>query len=342
MSNTTTKDNPGAVFLDPTLGNITAAAAAAAYTDFANTNNPTFVPPALESKGIRFEYLQRFTGFDDVIWGTGDEERYALLYQSASQRDHYLIAFRGTSSQEDMLLDLESGALAKFVPAADPTHFPTNIYVGDGFNKIYTTKKAGMSASLQQQVFDALAQLKDPVQNILITGHSLGGALASLFTLDMAVTHPKVSITSITYASPRVGTSNWQTIYQQTYQLLEKTIRVRNSHDLVPKVPPSIWPFGFKDVGTEFPLNFTVGKDHLDAPDIILSWHSLANYTYVLERALVASPQIWVGDFPDQAHAGWSMVSNNPETSNPASSTALSNASANSQAAAPEHATLPL
>lgn len=340
MSNTITRQTSGDPFLDPTLGNITAAAAAAAYTDFANANNPNFVPPALESNGIRYDFLQRFTGFDDVIWGTGNEERYALLYQSVVQPNTYLIAFRGTSSRDDMLLDLESGALAAFTPATNPLHFPNNIYVGDGFNKIYATKKTGMSASLQQQLFNALGELKDAPNNVLVTGHSLGGALASLFTLDLAVTLPQVTITSITYASPRVGTSNWQTVYQQTYQLLDNTIRVRNSHDLVPKVPPSNWPFGFKDVGQLFPLDFTVGKDHLDAPDIILSWHSLANYTYVLERALVASPQVWAGEFPDQVHAGWSMVSNNPQAANPAPNSDLSIATENLQTV-PANADLP-
>lgn len=313
-----TRDISGNTFLDPTFANLLAAASAAAYSDFANSSNPAYTPPALEFDGINFKFLLRFTGFDDVIWGSGEEERYALLYQSSSQSNTYLIAFRGTSSLDDMLLDLESGASLAFTPFNNTNSFPKNVYVGDGFNKIYTTKKQTMAASLQNQIFTALNKLPDAPTEIFITGHSLGGALASLFTLDMAVSLPDVGVTSITFASPRVGSSNWQTVYEQSYNLKNKTIRVRNLYDLVPKAPPSEWPFSFKDVGLEFPLSFSVEQDHIEVSDIILSWHALTNYTYVVTRAVTASPQVWTGEFPDQAHNGWNMISYNPDSANSA------------------------
>lgn len=316
MSNTNSiaRDSAGNVFLNQDSANLLAAASAAAYTDFANSNNPAYTPPSLDFNGIGFNFLQRFSGFDDVIWGSGKEERYALLYQSSSQSNCYLIAFRGTSSPDDMLLDLESGRLLAFTPFGNSGNFPKNVYVGDGFNKIYTTKNNTMSASLQNQIFAALSSLPQPPTDIFITGHSLGGALASLFTLDLAVSLPDVGITSITFASPRVGTSNWQTVYNQTYNLQDKTIRVRNSYDLVPKVPPADWPFSFKDIGQEFPVSFSVQKDHIDVSDIILSWHALSNYTYVVTHAVIASPQVWTGEFPDQEHNGWNMLSYDPDT----------------------------
>ncbi|WP_039913607.1 lipase family protein [Cellvibrio mixtus] len=320
MSNATsiTRDLSGNAFLDPTFANLLAAAAAAAYTDFANTNNPGYTPPALIFDGIGFNFLQRFTGFDDVIWGSGEEERYALLYQSASQNNTYLIAFRGTSSVDDMLLDLESGSSLAFIPFYNSSNFPKNVYVGDGFNKIYLTQKNTMPASLQKQIFTALGKLPDPPTEIFITGHSLGGALASLFTLDMAVSLPDVGITSITFASPRVGSSNWQTVYDQTYHLQDKTIRVRNSYDLVPKAPPANWPFSFKDIGQEFLVSFNVENNHIEVSDIILSWHALTNYTYVVTRAVTVTPQLWTGEFPDQTHNGWNMLSYNPDAASSA------------------------
>ncbi len=312
MNNTLNTPLPGTVFLDPTIADLLAAASAAAYVDFANTGNPGYTPPALEFGSSQFNFLQRFTGFDDVIWGSGKEERYALLYQSAAQANTYLVAFRGTSSVDDMLLDLESSEHLTFVPYNNATGFPQDVSVGDGFNKIYTTKNYSMAASLQAQIFEALQKLTNPVNQILITGHSLGGALASLFSLDVAVSLPGLNISSVTYASPRVGTANWETAYNQTYALQNKTVRVRNSYDLVPKVPPENWPFDFRDIGQEFPVSFSVAKDHIDVSEVILSWHALTNYTYVISKAVQASPQIWVGQFPDQIHDGWTMTSYNP------------------------------
>lgn len=308
----TVKHALGNTYLDPNLTTLLANASAEAYTDYANSNTPAYTPPVLQDGNTSFNFIQRFTGFDDVIWGDGDEERYGLIYQSATQTSTYLIAFRGTSSEYDMILDLESGRTTSFKPYNIPDNFPSDIEIGDGFDKIYSTKNHAMPASMQQQIFAAINTLPTPATQIFITGHSLGGALASIFTLDLAISLPGIAITSITFASPRVGTANWQTIYNETYNLQDKTIRVRNSYDLVPKVPPAEWPFDFKDIGEVFPVSFGVKDYHIDFPEIVLAWHALKNYQYVLNEALGNSPQVWPGDFPDQAHAGWEMESYDP------------------------------
>ncbi len=308
-NNSANNSNP---HLDATFANLLMAASAEAYTDFANTNNPIYQVPDLTFDNITFKYLQRFTGFDDVAWGTGKEERYALLYQAANQANTYIIAFRGTSSVLDAIIDLESAATIPFKPYKNSNTFPGNVHVGEGFNDVYATKNNQMSASLQMQIFTALQDLSDTPTEIFITGHSLGGALASLFTLDLAVSFPDIGITSITFASPKVGAHVWQTTYNQTYCLQEKTIRVCNNYDLVPLVPP----IDFYAIGQEFTASFSVAKDHIDIEDVVLSRHALTNYTWVISRAVNATPQIWTGTFKDQEKLSWDMISYNPNTNN--------------------------
>lgn len=41
--------------------------------------------------------------------------------------------------------------------------------------------------------------------HVLFTGHSLGGALATLATLDLKRRHPGTKVTMYNYGSPRVG-----------------------------------------------------------------------------------------------------------------------------------------
>lgn len=313
-----TKDASDNVFLDPNLATLLGAASAAAYTDYENSNNPNYTPPTLQYAGTSFKFLQRFTGFDDVAWGSGNEERYGLIYQWSVRNDIYVIAFRGTNSVYDMVLDLESGTTAAFQPYTNPGNFPTDVNVGDGFNKIYSTKNQTMSASMQDQLFAAIKNLSAPASQIVITGHSLGSAVASLFTLDMAVSLPSISIANINFASPRVGATKWQTTYNQTYGLLNSTIEIRNSYDLVPKLPPKEWPFDFKDVGEVFPVSFGLKSYHIDFPDIVLAWHALTNYEYVVNRATLNSPQIWTGQFTDQENGSWQMISYDPYTSSSA------------------------
>ena len=304
----------GQVHLTPNLTKLVGAASLEAYTDFHETKNPNYTPPNLDYGSQPFHFLNRFTGFDDVLWGSGKEERYGLVYQWSAINSIYLIAFRGTSSVYDMVLDLESAGTASFKPHNNQSSFPDHIHVGDGFYKIYSTKNQTMSASMQNQVFDIIAGLPTPPSQIIITGHSLGCALASLFALDIAVSLPNVHVLNLNFASPRVGTGSWENAYNNTYGLLDKTVCIRNSYDVVPKVPPEWPPFDFRHIGREFKVSFGLKNYHWDLTDIIKSWHSLLNYRYVVDRAVANNPQIWTGEFTDQEHPSWEMISYDPNT----------------------------
>lgn len=304
----------GQVHLDPTLAKLLSDASLEAYTDYQQRSNPNYTPPSLNYGTRPFNFLKRFTGFDDVLWGSGNEERFGLVYQWSARHDIYLIAFRGTTSVYDMLLDLESAGVTKFQPYKNSSSFPDGIHVGDGFYKIYSNKNQSMTASMREQVFNIIAGLPTPPSQIIITGHSLGCALGSLFALDLAVSLPNIHILNMNFASPRVGTSSWQNVYENTYGLKNNTVRIRNAYDVVPKVPPEWPPFDFRHIGLEFKVSFGLKHYHWDVTDIIKSWHSLLNYQYVVNHAAVNNPQVWVGQFDDLEHPGWEMESYNPNT----------------------------
>lgn len=308
------RDSDGTLHLDPTLTELAGAASLEAYTDYANSSNPHYTPPNLNYGTRPYVFLERFTGFDDVAWGSGAEERFGLIYQWSARPDYYLIAFRGTSSVYDMVLDLESPVPVEFKPFHAHGNFPYPVHVGDGFYKIYSTRDSSMKTSMQGQLFREIASFSPPPRHIIITGHSLGCALGSLFALDMAASLGQTSFTNINFASPRVGTGSWQDAYNNTYGLENKTLRVRNTYDLVPKLPPEYAPFDFRHVGSEFPVSITVESYHIDFPLVVESWHSLLNYRYVVDRAVKQSPQVWTGTFPDQAYKQWNMVSSDPYT----------------------------
>jgi Lipase (class 3) len=73
----------------------------------------------------------------------------------------------------------------------------------------------------------------------VVTGHSLGSALATLFVLENSVKH-KFDITTIsTLASPKVGNLEFKHVFDA---LPLTSWRVVNKRDAVPKLPPTI-PF---------------------------------------------------------------------------------------------------
>ena len=77
-----------------------------------------------------------------------------------------------------------------------------------------------------------------PKQRIFITGHSLGGALATLATSHIIklIDDNKISASPpilYTFASPRVGDS----VFANNFSKLEECYRIANSEDIVPKIP---------------------------------------------------------------------------------------------------------
>jgi predicted lipase len=84
--------------------------------------------------------------------------------------------------------------------------------------------------------------------HIFISGHSLGGALALLASVDIKETlKPSNKITLYTYGQPRVGNQAWATY---VYSLFPNNyIRVTHADDAVPHMPPRL--VGFKHAGNE-------------------------------------------------------------------------------------------
>lgn len=73
----------------------------------------------------------------------------------------------------------------------------------------------------------------------MVTGHSLGGALASLASIDIKNSFgitPKV----ITFGQPRIGNQN---LANYLSEMIPKTYRVINYADIVPHLPTSTFNY---------------------------------------------------------------------------------------------------
>ncbi|MBW7474670.1 lipase family protein [Paenibacillus oenotherae] len=133
-----------------------------------------------------------------------------------------ILAFRGSGSAVDWVNDFIAYQV-KFTPVSGggSTHC--------GFTNVY------MSAR------DRIMGLLDNIPRdkpLFITGHSLGGALATLAALDIASNRGPEGIIVYTFASPRVGDPQFARTYNR---LLPNTFRIQNEHDIVPHLPPLIY-----------------------------------------------------------------------------------------------------
>ena len=77
---------------------------------------------------------------------------------------------------------------------------------------------------------------------VYATGHSMGGAVASLFALDLSAADAErfpfqQPLVACSYGAPRAGNAAFRSVYNA---LVPKTYRVVASRDVVPTLPPSI------------------------------------------------------------------------------------------------------
>lgn len=289
----------GNMRIDPTLTWALEQASLAAYDDF--EGNLYHLPPG-------YNAVNYFTGWDDWFWDYGREERFGLIFKSKTVAGRFIVAFRGTDSDSDALEDafFEYSTFQPYRNFASPVADD----VSAGFNGIYSTKGSSMTQTMQQQIFSILLSQPQQMTEVYITGHSLGGALSQLFTLDMRVSFPNVNIQTINFSSPKVGGSDWAAACQNA-GATQRITRVINYWDIVPDVPQTIDIFDqYVSIGAEFRTAFYGGYLPMDA----LPRHRLLNLQVVLNNCLPRTPQIWIGTFPDAVDSKRIMKSTAPPT----------------------------
>ena len=96
-----------------------------------------------------------------------------------------------------------------------------------------------------------------PSYPLTVTGHSLGGAIATLAAADIRNQHyPSAPIDLYTYGSPRVGTSGLADYI--TAQAGGKEYRATHHDDPVPRLPP--YTLGFRHVDPEYFIDTQNGQ----------------------------------------------------------------------------------
>ncbi len=101
-----------------------------------------------------------------------------------------------------------------------------------------------------QAVEDDIVERLPPGRPIMVTGHSLGGALAVLLAARLAATARHV-MAVYTFGMPRPGRRSFSDPYNQN-ALANRTYRLVHGEDIVCTVVPSE-PFGFRHVGCHVP-----------------------------------------------------------------------------------------
>jgi hypothetical protein len=156
-------------------------------------------------------------------------------------RRRVTVIFRGSVTQQDFMTDAQT-AQKKLTISLAPDEEPSVISVHTGFYKYMFQADDDGKVRRDHILSDAKNLLKEnPGYCLYCTGHSLGGALCTLFGFfaaadDEVVENGPVVVVSI--ASPRVGGAN----FCEAFQVLEKRkrlqhLRISNKEDMISHVP---------------------------------------------------------------------------------------------------------
>lgn len=225
-------------------------------------------------------HTMEVTSIDDVtIQHCGDDHAlnecvYTII--TNSKLEQVTLSFRGSITMQDWITDakLVSGALAN--PLYDPedkgNNQPEFVGVHRGFrdylydvkdplippislSKLQSKIKKVTSKEEEEEleeatvrqnkidvILDQVQELMDanPGYKLYITGHSLGGALAMLTSVQASVrfAQPGIPVTCVTIANPRVGDNRFRAAIQALEQRnMLRILTVHNFLDLVPSAP---------------------------------------------------------------------------------------------------------
>ena len=162
------------------------------------------------------------------------------------EQKNLAVVFRGSESIKDWYYDLQ---ILKH-------KYKDKIWIHSGFyNQLH-------SDNIHLCIINKVRSILDeyPDYKVFVTGHSLGGALATLFGYILAHEIDNF-ITVVSFASPRIGNYHWKKSFESKMNL--KHFRVTNNRDLITATPT----INYYHVGTDIKLYndsfyINVGKTH--------------------------------------------------------------------------------
>ncbi|MDG4656420.1 lipase family protein [Ectobacillus antri] len=145
----------------------------------------------------------------------GQQEWFGFILESENK---IIVSFRGTQSDPNWVSD-------SLVNQRTFSYGTKSGLVHHGFLSIYET--------CRDTIMDTLLTL--PNKSLLVTGHSLGGALATLHILDARLNTSLSDVTLYTFGAPKVGDLAFRNFYQLH---IPNSFRFVNLFDVVPLLPP--------------------------------------------------------------------------------------------------------
>ncbi|KAI9573644.1 Alpha/Beta hydrolase protein [Boletus coccyginus] len=224
----------------------------APYTQFARA---AYCSPSIVQGWACGQACQAVPSFQvSLTGGDGNAIQYHYVGYWPSSNS-VVVAHQGTDPAQ-LLSDLTDVNLV--MEKLDSTLFPgvdNSVQVHSGF----ANEHAQTAPTILNRVKSLISQ--HGATSVTLIGHSLGGALAELDCMFMALNLPSnIAIKGVTYGTPRVGNRAWAALFDET---ISDFRRINNEKDIVPILPGRF--LGFSHVMGE--LHIIQPDDAVECPD---------------------------------------------------------------------------
>lgn len=146
-----------------------------------------------------------------------DVQFYTLHYDT-----ELVFAIRGSESSSDFMDDLFC-----WTEAFQDTDVP-GCRVHSGFLKQYRAMRFAVMSAVYKMMWKCQGDGLKP-KSVVFTGHSLGGALATLCATAVKSECPQLHVSAYTFGSPRVGNK----AFAKAFEAVDLSVRCVNGSDLV-------------------------------------------------------------------------------------------------------------
>jgi hypothetical protein len=207
-----------------------------AYREFCDDAKKDYYPPDVEDAQHLY-WHEDLNIFQEKV-SCGYIGRIKALPNDPTNR--IVIAFRGTEKTGEWLENIDYGQTEATFENLDHS-----VTIHTGFWDALNEKANHHTKSLQDQLNDLIPTYltKDGPNEINITGHSLGAAIATLVTLDSILRYKGVRIVTFIIGTPRVGGPSLAQLYRDLSEDPTDNFvvwRLVNTEDVVTTVPAPV------------------------------------------------------------------------------------------------------
>lgn len=246
-----------------------------AYALAAGAIPGTWPPPLPTTPALPTGYsLVAFAQAVDDVFCDKSPQYYGIVAQS-SAANQIVVAIRGTADIMEWLIDFEVFKTAFTIPNSGQVEV--------GFNSVFSTMTfVDASSGANFDLLNCLEKAAAAGMQIVLEGHSLGGAIVALLAVDLAHQSAAVKANSTVYteAAPAPGDSAFANFYNAN---APQTFRIWNILDIVPS---ALAVFDFTQVAGNG-IEIVPTPSQLESYDFLSvdCNHSLVTYQWLLDAS---------------------------------------------------------